>query len=92
MALADARAIYPALATRPEDLARERAALSALRRWMVRYAPMVAVDGSDGLIADITGVSHLFGGEGELRADLQARLERAATATVQLSFRYSHGI
>ena len=77
MALADARAICPGLETRPADLARESAALAALRRWCVRYAPMVANDGADGLIADITGVAHLFGGEEELRADLQARLARS---------------
>ncbi len=77
MALADARAICPDLATRPADLAREAAALASLRRWASRYAPMVASDGADGLMADISGVPHLFGGEAELRADLQARLERA---------------
>ncbi|PIL21760.1 hypothetical protein P775_02715 [Puniceibacterium antarcticum] len=32
MALADARAICPDLATRPADLAREAAALASLRR------------------------------------------------------------
>lgn len=77
MALADARAICPDLATRPADLAREAAALAALRRWAGRYAPMVATDGVDGLMADISGVPHLFGGEAGLRDDLQARLERA---------------
>lgn len=77
MALADARAICPELATRPADLAREAAALATLRRWAVRYAPMVGQDGADGLIADVTGVAHLFGGEEALRADLHARLERA---------------
>ncbi|MAM37093.1 MAG: nucleotidyltransferase [Erythrobacter sp.] len=77
MALADARAICPDLATRPADLAREAAALASLRRWASRYAPMVATDGTDGLMADISGVPHLFGGEADLREDLQARLERA---------------
>lgn len=76
MALADARAICPALITRPTDLVREAAALGGLRRWLERYSPMVARDGADGLVADITGVPHLFGGEAELRADLHARLER----------------
>ncbi|WP_092429106.1 Y-family DNA polymerase [Alloyangia pacifica] len=80
MALADARAICPDLATRPADLAREAAALSGLRRWAGRYAPLVARDGSDGLIADITGVPHLFGGEAALRADLHDRLERTGLA------------
>ena len=27
---------------------------------------MVAADGADGLMADVTGVGHLFGGEGEI--------------------------
>jgi len=77
MSLADARAICPDLATRPGDLAHEAAALAALRRWASRYAPMVATDGADGLMADISGVPHLFGGEEALRDDLQAQLERA---------------
>ena len=80
MALADARAICPDLATRPADLPREAAALAGLRRWASRYAPMVASDGPDGLMADISGVPHLFGGEADLRDDLQARLERAGLA------------
>ncbi len=80
MALADARAICPELSTRPADLAREVAALAALRRWAGRYAPMVASDGVDGLMADISGVPHLFGGEAELRDDLHARLDRAGLA------------
>lgn len=82
MALADARAICPDLATRPADLAAEVASLASLRRWAGRYAPMVGTDGSDGLIADISGVPHLFGGEADLREDLHARLERAGLAAM----------
>ena len=78
--LADARAICPALITRDADLAGEAATLASLRRWASRYAPMVAGDGADGLMADISGVPHLFGGEAALRDDLQARLERAGLA------------
>lgn len=77
MTLADARAICPGLTTRPADPAREAAALASLRRWASRYAPMVAIDGTDGLMADISGVPHLFGGEVDLRDDLHARLDRA---------------
>lgn len=76
MGAADARAICPDLITRPADLTREAAGLIALQRWCARYAPLVARDGSDGIVADITGVPHLFGGEADLRADLQARLTR----------------
>jgi protein ImuB len=77
MALADARAICPDLATRPADLAAEAAALASLRRWAGRYAPMVSSVGTDSLIADISGVPHLFGGEAHLRDDLHARLDQA---------------
>lgn len=82
MGLADARAICPDLSTRAADLAQEAVALETLRRWTGRYAPMVAADGVDGLMADISGVPHLFGGEAALRDDLQARLERAGLAAV----------
>ncbi|RJE88041.1 Y-family DNA polymerase [Paracoccus onubensis] len=77
MPLADARAICPRLVTHPADLQREAAGLMALRRFTLRYAPLVAKDGSDGLIADISGVPHLFGGEEALRDDLHARFARA---------------
>lgn len=82
LSLADARAICPSLETRVADLGREVAALAALRRWSSRYAPMVATDGRDGLMADISGVAHLFGGEAELRADLEARLDHAGLTSV----------
>jgi protein ImuB len=77
MALADARAICPDLTTRPSDLGREGLMLRQLRRWAGRYAPQVAVDGADGLMADISGVPHLFGGEEALRVDVLAGLCRA---------------
>lgn len=80
MALADARAIYPDLHTAPADPSREAEGLTRLRRFALRYAPLVGLEGADGLVADITGVSHLFGGEGELRDDLHARFERAGFA------------
>lgn len=64
------------LASCPADPEREARALAGLCRWAARYAPLVAVDGADGLMADVTGVAHLFGGEAELRADLHAQLEQ----------------
>lgn len=77
MPLADARAVYPDLITAPADPAAEAEGLSRLRRWSMRYAPQVGYDGPNGLVADITGVAHLFGGEAELRGDLHAGLTRA---------------
>ena len=77
MALADARALCPGLVTEPANLASEAAVLLALVHMARRWSPLVARDGADGLITDISGVAHLFGGEDGLLADLQARIARA---------------
>lgn len=63
MTLADAMALVPALVTAPADMAGDRAALERLADWCSRYSPWVSVDGDDGLIMDVSGVPHLFGGE-----------------------------
>src|SRR5262249_28302143 len=41
-----------------------------------RYTPLVAVDPPDGILLDIGGCAHLFGGEANLRGDLLARMTR----------------
>jgi protein ImuB len=50
--------------------------LRQLVEWCDRYSPLAAEDGCDGVILDITGCAHLFGGEGPLFLDLQHRLRR----------------
>jgi protein ImuB len=74
MMLAQARAICPALLTEPADPAAETAALAALAVRCERYTPLAAADPPEGLLLDITGCAHLFGGEAALAADLCARL------------------
>ena len=76
MALADARALCPGLVTRPADPLAEAAFLRGLARWAARFAPRVGCDGTDGLMLDITGVAHLFGGEAALIDDIEAGLAR----------------
>lgn len=68
MALADARALCPALATAPADPLRDGAFLAALGRWAGRFSPLVGRRGMDALALDITGVAHLFGDEAGLVA------------------------
>lgn len=63
MVAADAKAIVSGLQViddRPEQRAK---LLKALGLWCIRYTPMVAVDLPDGLILDISGCAHLWGGE-----------------------------
>ncbi|PWR01439.1 DNA methylase [Meridianimarinicoccus roseus] len=68
--LRDAMAICPGLASYPADPRAESALLSALRRWAGQFTPWVAEEAPDALMLDITGCSHLFGGEAELAARL----------------------
>jgi protein ImuB len=83
MALTDARALLPALATaaaRPEDDLR---ALARLAEWCGRWSPWTAADlsvepigigGGGGLWLDATGCAHLFGGEAAMLDGIVSRL------------------
>lgn len=77
MPYADARAFCPGLQSQMADPAQDQRFLYALSRWATRYSPWVGPEGSDGLVLDITGSAHLFGGEEAMLADIQARLARA---------------
>ncbi len=70
----DAAALVPELQTHDADPEGDAAALTALGDWCVRFSPAVALDGTDGLFLDITGVSHLWDGEAAMLEDLLARL------------------
>lgn len=74
MSLPDARAICPDLLTEPTDPTREGALLRALWRWSDCLSPRVAIDPSDGLLLDISGCAHLFGGEGKMARHTRQRL------------------
>lgn len=73
MLLADARALCPDLVVAPADPAGDLALLERLALWARRWGPWSALDPPDGLIVDVTGVAHLFGGEDALLADARAR-------------------
>ncbi len=59
----DAHAMCAALVTRPRNPPAEAAFLTALRRWAGKFSPWVAEEPPDGLIVDLSGCAHLFGGE-----------------------------
>ncbi len=82
LGLADARARVPHLAVADHDPAADAAFLARLADACDRYTPLVALDGADGLILDIAGVVHLFGGEAAMKRDVEARLARAGVACV----------
>ena len=80
LALAQARAMHPALDVVAEDTDADAALLDRIADWCLRYTPLVACDAPDGLLLDIGGCAHLYGGEDALVADLAGRLERAGCA------------
>ncbi|HLT08648.1 MAG TPA: DNA polymerase Y family protein [Cyclobacteriaceae bacterium] len=63
MVVADARALFPSLEVFDHDPQLEGRLLTALARWCIRYTPVSAVDFPDGIILDISGCAHLWGGE-----------------------------
>ncbi len=72
--LADARARHPALQVAQSDPAADWRLLQALADWCDRYTPLVGIDAPSGVMLDVTGCSHLFGGETALCRDIVARL------------------
>ncbi|TNF57589.1 MAG: DNA polymerase Y family protein, partial [Rhodobacteraceae bacterium] len=66
--LRDAHAICAGLVTRARNAPAEAAFLTALRRWAGKFSPWVAEQGTDGLVIDLSGCAHLFGGEEALLA------------------------
>ncbi|WP_411818223.1 DUF6504 family protein [Hyphococcus sp. DH-69] len=74
LSLPDARAICPDLLTEQTDTMREAGLLRALSRWADRLSPRVAIDPPDGLLLDIIGCAHLFGGEGAMGDHVRALL------------------
>ena len=76
--LAAARAVCPHLTAVDANPGADRAALEVLASWCGRYTPLAAADPPDGLWLELTGCTHLFGGEAGLLADLSERLARRA--------------
>ncbi|MGZ8388753.1 MAG: Y-family DNA polymerase [Rhodoplanes sp.] len=73
-ALADARARHPALQVAQSDPAADWRLLQAVADWCDRYTPLVGIDAPSGVMLDVTGCTHLFGGETALCRDIVTRL------------------
>ena len=80
MRLADARALCPQIAVHPSDQAGDLAFLESLAVWAQRWGPWSALDPPDGLVIDVTGAAHLFGGEEALVSDAAHALARRGLA------------
>ncbi len=63
-----------------QDNAAPADSLSDLALWCQQYSPLTAIDPPDGVLIDITGCAHLFGGEASLRLHIEARLPGSRSA------------
>ncbi|WP_298330757.1 DNA polymerase Y family protein [Asticcacaulis sp.] len=96
MAVAKAQVLIEGLEVRDAEIERDAEALETLAVWALRlYSPVVAADPPDGLILDITGAAHLYGGEAALVSDILRRLEAlhiTAYAAVADSWGAAHAL
>lgn len=82
LSLSDARAVAPDLDAVEHDPAAFERRLSGVADWCRRFTPLAALDAPDGAMLDITGVTHLFGGEAALAREIEQRLARQSITGV----------
>jgi protein ImuB len=76
MSLADARAAVPDAHSLPFEPQADAEYLQQLAEDCGRYTPLLSLDAPDGLILDITGCAHLFGGENGLISDVCTHIDQ----------------
>ena len=76
LSLADARARTPDLRVEPAEPDTDLRRLERIADACERYTPMVAPDHPHGLVLDISGCAHLFGGEEALAAEVTGAMRR----------------
>lgn len=75
MVLADARAIFPELEIRDDKPDLSEKLLLKIAEWCILFTPVAAVDLPDGILLDISGCSHLWGGDDPYAAEIQKRFQ-----------------
>lgn len=96
MPASKAQALVAGLAMYDADPVGDLAALDKMALWMLRqYSPVVAVDGTDGIVIDTEGADHLQGGEELMVSGMVNRLRGVgvvARAAVADSWGAAHAI
>lgn len=75
LSFSDACARAPALISEEIDRTGDAAGLKTVAALMTRWTPLAAVDGLDGVMLDVTGCAHLFGGEAAMVGGIARRLD-----------------
>lgn len=74
MSLADARAVLPSLQYFDDEENRAAILLKGIATWCYRFTPVVATDLPAGLLLDVTGCAHLWGGENKYVQEIYNRI------------------
>ena len=74
-AVADARAIFPSLQVLDDKPELSTKLLTGIAAWCIRFTPAVAIDLPDGLMLDVSGCAHLWGGEKQYLTEIISRLK-----------------
>ncbi len=86
MALTEARALWPDLEVAEASHEADAVFLRQASEICDMFTPLVALQGHDGLVLDITGCAHLFGGEESLANSARRRLaELGLTSCVAIA-------
>lgn len=75
MAAADARALLPSLLLMDDSPGINEKLLKKLAGWSIRFTPYVAIDPPDGLLLDVTGCAHLWGGDDHYLTEIANRVK-----------------
>lgn len=73
MVLADARAIFPCLGVHDDQPGLAEKLLLKIAEWCIRFTPVAAIDPPDGIVLDVTGCSHLWGGDEPYLTEMQKK-------------------
>lgn len=87
MAAAKAQALFQGLMLVDADPVADAEALERIMLWaLTQYSPIIAVDGTDGIVLDTEGADHLQGGEEPMLTGVANRSRgRGLTARVAIA-------
>ena len=75
-----ARGMRPSLRLVEADMRADEELLAAIADWCRRFTPLAALDPPDGIVLDVSGVGHLFGGDEGLLRSVEDALEEQGFA------------
>ena len=75
MVVADAKILLPDIEVLDDKADLAEKLLTKLAHWCIRYTPCAAVDLPDGLLLDVSGCAHLWGGEADYLRSISDRLK-----------------